>query len=210
MNYQIENTIEAQIENPEFWMQLIQQPGDFNLVMNKEILRGMMIGFDRMINQKSKEFYYEQQKQKIIQMDQYYAQHMMSQQQSVSREEYERLVQSNRQLHASILQNKELIGQLNQSIQMKQELIQQHQIDLSQRRSQFDENVQYLEQQLVQSRQEKESVGGKLLKLVDEHNRFIATYDELYQSYAKYKQGYESQRKERDMLRQQAGFHQHK
>ena len=68
-------------------------------------------------------------------------------------------------------------------------------------------DIQYLEQQLLQARQMKESVNAQLSKLVDEHNEFIATYDQLYQTYTEYKQAYENLRRERDILRQQVNPH---
>ena len=69
-NYQIDQINDIQIQNPEYWMSLIQQEGDFQMIITRDILKGMINGFEQLINQKSKEYYFEQQKDKIFQMEQ--------------------------------------------------------------------------------------------------------------------------------------------
>ena len=61
-NYQIDQINDIQIQNPEYWMSLIQQEGDFQMIITRDILKGMINGFEQLINQKSKEYYFEQQK----------------------------------------------------------------------------------------------------------------------------------------------------
>ena len=202
MNYQNEQIIETSIENPEYWMNLIEQPNDFQFMMNKEILQAMINGFEILANEKAKEYYFEHQKQHVLQMDKQFSSNVSNKQQtSMNKEQFDSIVQSNKQLNTTILQNTQMIDQLNQTNQQKKMIIQQSQNQYSEKQNDLHLTMQMLDQELLQARNAKEAVNTELDRMVNEHNVFVQTYDELYQTYAKYKHAYETSRVERDELR---------
>ena len=201
--YDIIKSIDAPIGNPNFWIELIQSQEDFSIVINREILQSMLGGFEMLMNQKAKEVYFEQQKQRIIQIDQMYQeQYGLGNQSSIQRE-YQNIKTSNHDIQTEITMIKQQITHLQQSLTEKNQIITAEQQQLLYQQQQLEQELQQFEQQLIDIKRAKDETSSRIVDLIEKFNAFIPRYEELYNSYSQYKQSYDDKRKEREILRQQ-------
>ena len=201
--YDIIKSIDAPIGNPNFWIELIQSQEDFSIVINREILQSMLGGFEMLMNQKAKEVYFEQQKQRIIQIDQMYQeQYGLGNQSSIQRE-YQNIKTSNHDIQTEITMIKQQITHLQQSLTEKNQIITAEHQQLLYQQQQLEQELQQFEQQLIDIKRAKDETSSRIVDLIEKFNAFIPRYEELYNSYSQYKQSYDDKRKEREILRQQ-------
>lgn len=201
--YDIIKSIDAPIGNPNFWIELIQSQEDFSIVINREILQSMLGGFEMLMNQKAKEVYFEQQKQRIIQIDQMYQEQYGIGNQSSIQREYQNIKASNHDIQTEITMIKQQITHLQQSLTEKNQIITAEQQQLLYQQQQLEQELQQFEQQLIDIKRAKDETSSRIVDLIEKFNAFIPRYEELYNSYSQYKQSYDDKRKEREILRQQ-------
>ncbi|EDR24242.1 hypothetical protein EDI_306110 [Entamoeba dispar SAW760] len=203
MQYEIYKQQQIEGNNPKFWVNLCQSQDDFKIIINREILQQMISGFQEEANELWKKYFFEQQIYKIKEMENVFSRIVtgipnenVEIQQELNQIKFlkEKVIRS---YEVSQAENKQYIKEIerrNEIINMKENQIQTIQNETER----IDIELQSV---LSQKENEKKVKEKKAFKLVEEHNKMVVKYDELFQSYIKYKKAYEETKAEREKLR---------
>ncbi|EKE42183.1 hypothetical protein ENUP19_0052G0049 [Entamoeba nuttalli] len=203
MQYEIYKQQQIEGNNPQFWVNLCQSQDDFRIVINREILQQMISGFQQEANELWKKYFFEQQLQKIKEMESVFSTVATSTpneiteiQEELSQLKFlqEKMIRSYEVNQAENNQYVKEIERANEIINMKENQIQTIQNETEK----IDVELQTV---LSQKENEKKVSEKKVVKFITEHNEMVVKYDELFQSYTKYKKAYEEAKIEREKLR---------
>ena len=194
---------EIDATNPQVWIDLCNQEGDFNIILNRDILRQMVYGFQMMTNEKSKEYCMEQEMEKINVMDQMYGRGYSESVELLKQitTEKENLalvnVRMERSFNVTNVENERIIKQIetnNTEIAKKQSVLRYEENDMK-------KQMQERQEVLLSKQQERDRINENLMRTVNQHNEMIEEYDKMYNSYNQYKKAYDEARQRREVLR---------
>ncbi|KAL7721852.1 Uncharacterized protein QTN25_000643 [Entamoeba marina] len=171
--------------NPEYWQTLCNSPHDFQIVINKETLKGMISGFQNMENVACVQYFYQQIQKKFVSIDKAYqdrcAEHASLLQSSI--DEYN----TEKSLNQNVLNSYNEASRKNEMLreQMQQ---YQHQIRKLESTITSEQNKYY---QHIEELKKRDSVVAEMANVVKKYNSMVDDYDKLYPSYEAYKTEYE-------------------
>ncbi|BFU19895.1 hypothetical protein EHI8A_107010 [Entamoeba histolytica HM-1:IMSS-B] len=203
MQYKIYKQQQIEGNNPQFWVNLCQSQDDFRIVINREILQQMIAGFQQEANELWKKYFFEQQTQKIKEMESVFSTAVISTPNEITeiQQELNQLKFIQEKMIRSYEVNQSENNQYIKGIERANEIINKKESQIQTIQNETEKIEVELQTVLSQRENEKKVSEKKVVKLITEHNEMVVKYDELFQSYTKYKKAYEEAKTEREKLR---------
>ncbi|KAL7714511.1 Uncharacterized protein QTN25_008035 [Entamoeba marina] len=193
MSFQTVQQQEVDTSDYDMWLALSQSQQDFEMVVDKELLKKMVSCFQNHINESCKDYFFTQLKNKMEMIDNEYSKRfheVIDQIENIKQGlalEKEKFNELKKRCYAEMQTETKLEAELQQC-QFEQKQLEEQ---LIRTREKIKKDYDFISSKIKATEQTAEHKQTDLTGIVEKHNQMVEEYSKLYDAYNKYRTAYE-------------------